>query len=224
MLSDNERRTRQWQQHVGDFLSRELGGAPARWAEANRYAIERSWERFRDPARARRDVREYIHSDGRVWLADMCAQAGVALPDRDRIDDIVERAGRYVTERVRAFYPEVAEALRSLRARGYVLYTSSGNIEADLDGYLRAEGVRELFRTLYGSDIVNTWKLGPQFYSAILAHAGIPPGDAVMVDDSRRAVDWARASGMRALLLGRDGSASGPDVIRSLADLIAALD
>ena len=221
VLSDNERRATQWRAHVGEFLARELGGDPAAWQEANRLALARLDKRFYDAAsRSRFRPGSYWRQDGVLWLADMCAHVKVPMPAEDAAAEIAQRASRYVTERVRAFYPDVIATLRELRARGHIVHTSSGAMEADLDGYLRAEGVRDLFGTLYGSDIVDTWKLGPDFYRAVLAHSGADAHDAVTVDDSRAAVGWARDCGMKALLLRRDDPSGD---LRSLADLLRAL-
>ncbi len=224
VLSDNERRAPQWRRHVGTFLAGELGGDPEAWGEANRVAFERAWARFTSPARRTREPREFVRSDGRVWLVDMCRELGLDAPPLESMDDIVARAGRYVTERVRAFYPEATEALRALHARGHVLHTASNQTEADLNGYLRAEGVRELFTNLYGADVVNVWKDSPDYYRAIFAHAGVDPRNAVVVDDGPKAVAWARGAGALAFLMARTGGADDRGLLRSLADLLQVLD
>lgn len=156
------------------------------------------------------------------WMRDMAELTGVALPrEDDRVRELTRAVSRYVTERVRAFHPEVVGALRDLHARGYALRTASGAIEEDLDGYLRAEGVRDLFMGLYGTDVVDTWKGGPAYYERVFAHARVDPRDALVVDDHPDPVAWARATGAKALLLRRDG---GPVDLRSLDDLTACLD
>lgn len=223
VLSDNTRRGAQWRRHLGEFLSREVGGEAATWGHANVPVFERAWaqwlEAMRDGKRLRDAMREY----DLFWVRGMAERVGVALPaDEAHVIELARRTVRHVTERVRAFYPDVLPAVRALHARGYALHTASGALEADLDGYLRAEGVRELFGTLYGTDIVDIWKDGPAYYVAIFAHAGVDPHDAVVVDDSQSAVEWARSIGANVFLLDRS-STTGRNTLRSLADLKRAL-
>jgi FMN phosphatase YigB (HAD superfamily) len=220
VLSDNERRAGEWRRHLGAFLARELGGDPAAWAAANVPAVERAWACWQEAARRAEKVHLAMREYDLVWLRDMAARVGATLPaDEDRVIELTRRTSRYVTERVRAFYPDVAPALRALRAGGHTLHTASGAVSADLEGYLRAERARDLFGTLYGVDIVDTWKASPDYYVAIFAHAGVKASAAIVVDDSRDAVGWARLTGAKAFLLSRDG---GGD-LRLLADLVRAL-
>lgn len=221
VLSDNERRGEQWRRLVGDYLSRAFGGTAATWGEANRYAAERAWQRWLDAMAAgvplRRAMREYDVG----WMRDMAAKAGVALPaEDDAVRDLARSLVRYVTGRVRAFHPEVVPALRALHAGGFVLRTASGAIEEDLGAYLRAEGVRDLFVAVYGTDVVGTWKGGPDYYARVFAHAGVDPRDALVVDDHPDPVAWARQAGATALLLRRDGTRAD---LRSLDDLVERL-
>lgn len=220
VLSDNERRAGEWRRHLGVFLARELGGDEAAWAAANVPAVERAWDRWQEAARRGEKLRNAMRDYDLLWLREMARRVGATLPvDEERVIQLTRRTSRYVTERVRAFYPDVAPALRALREGGHTLHTASGAIAADLDGYLRAERVRELFGTLYGVDIVDTWKAAPDYYVAIFAHAGVRASEAIVVDDSREAVGWARSAGAKAFLLSREG---GGD-LRSLADLVHAL-
>jgi len=154
VLSDNERRHEHWTRLAGEYLARELGGDPARWGEANRYAAARLMARLEDPR---------------------------------------NRAG------------------------------SSGATKADLDGYLRAEGTRDLFGTRYGVDVVDVWKDGPGFYAAAFEHARVRPDDAVVVDDKLHNVESARVAGARAFLLDRGGGPGQADALRSLDELVTKL-
>lgn len=222
VLSDNERRAPQWREHLGVFLSRELGGTPAAWAEANTVAFPHVWGRWLDHMAAEVPLRTAMRAYDLGWLREMAGRVGVPLPpDDDAVAATSRRTVRYVTERVRAFYPDIASTLRALHARGFALYTASGALEADLDGYLRAEGVRDLFATLYGTDIVDTWKSGPEYYEAVLRHAGVAARHALVIDDNPEPVEWARAAGATALLLRRDG---GRADLRSLDELARRLD
>jgi phosphoglycolate phosphatase-like HAD superfamily hydrolase len=91
-----------------------------------------------------------------------------------------------------------------------------------LEGYLEGMGVRDLFRTLYGPDLVNTAKQVPEYHSRIFEDAGVEPGVAVVVDDSPLAIAWAREAGAMGVLVSAEGEGTGP-VIPSLAVLPAFL-
>ena len=112
------------------------------------------------------------------------------------------------------------EALRSLRQRGMVLHMASGDAHDDLVAYLERIGARELFDRVYGSDLVNTWKFGPEYYRAVLKDSGVAADRAAVVDDSPTALSWARECGLRGFLVERRG---GEDfdgaVARTLADV-----
>jgi FMN phosphatase YigB (HAD superfamily) len=86
-------------------------------------------------------------------------------------------------------------------------------------------GVRECFGRLYGPDLLDCFKTGPDYYARLLADAGVAPANALVVDDSPQALAWAAATGARTVLVGgaaptRDGQA---EQIDSLAKLPALL-
>jgi phosphoglycolate phosphatase-like HAD superfamily hydrolase len=96
--------------------------------------------------------------------------------------------------------PDALGAIRKLHAAGYTLRTASGEVSWELDGYLTGMRVRGCFVALYGPDQVDTAKAGPLFYERVFAHAAIPPGEVLVVDDSERALGWAAEVGARTVL------------------------
>ena len=118
------------------------------------------------------------------------------------------------------------DAIRTLHARGYTLHTASGESSTDLEGYLGGMGVRDCFGRLYGTDLVTTLKMGPDFYTRIFEHAGVAPAQALVADDNPQAVAWAVQVGAQAVLV-RDAAGAdswaGPriDCLAELPDLIA---
>lgn len=215
VLLDTDRMPAQWQRLVGEFLAPRLGGKPSAWAAANVYAAGRMFDRMRRSSRGPRET----HRRERVrWLVEMCAHVGVAAPpDAEALaDDTV----RWVSERVVAGYPEVSESLRALKDGGLTLFTSTGQPSLEIGGYLRAIGVRELVDRTYGPDLVDRWKDGPDFYRAICADAEVRPSEAATVDDDERQLDRARAAGLQAFLLARDGrTISRYPIARTLAEV-----
>jgi FMN phosphatase YigB (HAD superfamily) len=84
---------------------------------------------------------------------------------------------------------------------GYALHTASGETSVELDGYLRGMGVRECFGGLYGTDIVDIPKAGPEYYRRVFEHAGVEPANALVFDDRPEACAWAEATGARTVLV-----------------------
>ena len=222
VLNDNSRRAPQWQRLVGEFMTPRLGGTRLDWANANAAVAgqvfnEHFLQAGQDPETDYRAIWDRYQES---WLKRMCEKLGVTIPAAD-ILPLAREAHVYITRRVDAAIPGVADAIRELRAEGYRLYTASGTKSADLECYLDTMGVRELFTALYGPDLVNTQKGSVLYYQRIFEHAGVDPATVVVVDDSPRMARQASAVGARAFLVSADPPADleGVDLIASLAEL-----
>lgn len=228
VLNDNERRGPEWRRLVGEFFAPRLGGTPEAWAAANSAVFPGTWQRYLAHVRtATAGVRPFLRAEDRRWLAEMCAAVGVRVDtdEPDELDELMEAAHRYITRRVSSAYPEAAQAIRDLARAGIALHTAAGHTALQLDGYLRGMGLRELFDRLYGVDLVDRFKTGPQYYAAILADSGVDPAEAAVIDDSAEALDWAAACGLRTIRVARvngdsgDGGDGRHETISSLAAL-----
>ena len=220
VLNDNEQRAPEWRRYLPEFLIPRLGGTPGAWAEANRVVADESWRRYlAHIATATDGVEPYLREADRRWLRDMCSRVGVPGPPSSEIDDLANAAQRYVCERCRSAYPDVTGAVFMLAREGLALHTASGESSDQLGAYLRGMGVRDCFDRLYGPDLVDRFKNGPQFYAAILADSGVDPREAVIVDDSPAALGWAAACGVRPIHLDRSGLGSSFERITSLGEL-----
>ena len=209
VLNDNERRAPEWRRLLGEYLTPRLGGTPEAWAAANKPVFERSWQRYLERMRSGsyRGIDAWIRADRARWLVEMCGLVGVAAPP-DPASFAVE-TGAWVSERVRADIPGAIDTVHDLAKRGLRLHMASGGLSWELDPYLRGMGIRQHLERLYGPDLVDTTKSGPQYYAAILADSQTDPQTAVVVDDSADARDWAASVGLR--------------TFASLADLRTAL-
>lgn len=119
-------------------------------------------------------------------------------------------------------YDDALPALVALRAHGLRLGLIS-NGQRDLEAFAR-------HHALDVDAAIGSWHHGfvkphPSIFEAALAALGLPPSEVTMVGDSQTDdIEGARAHGLRAILLDRDGlRAPGPDVIPSLDALPAAL-
>jgi HAD superfamily hydrolase (TIGR01509 family) len=227
VLIDNTTLSAQWRRLIGEFLAPRLGGGPEEWGAANVPAFERQWARFQQAAAAGgpADIRGFFAKDARQWFFDMCDAIGIERPSDDVADTIAADTVNYVKARLDVPVPRALAALRALRSRGVVLHIASADAHDDLVEFLERIGGRDLFDRVYGSDLVNTWKLGPAYYRAVLDDSGVDPARAAVVDDSPQALGWARECGLRGFLVERrDGDGFDDAVMRTFDDVARAVD
>jgi putative hydrolase of the HAD superfamily len=140
------------------------------------------------------------------------AELALAVPAADVLDALLEAL------RFRAF-PEVAEVLRALRARGAALVVVS-NWDVSLHDVLVRTGLSDLVDAVVTSAEAGVAKPDPAIFHAALARAGgVAPAEALHAGDSLEAdVAGARAAGLEAVLVARDGVPGAPGV-RTVASL-----
>jgi putative hydrolase of the HAD superfamily len=113
-------------------------------------------------------------------------------------------------------YPDAVPALKELRERGRRLIAVS-NWDCSLPAVLRRCGLGESLDGAVSSAIAGARKPDPAIFEPALELAGCGPEEALHVGDTlEEDVEGARAAGIRALLIDRDGS--GGD-IASLSEI-----
>jgi len=129
----------------------------------------------------------------------------------------VEVSAEELVEAVRMnAYPDAVPALTGLRERGLRLAAVS-NWDCSLGRVLERCGLAELLDGAVSSAEAGARKPDPAIFGAALALVGCEPAEALHVGDTREEdLDGARAAGIRALLLDRDG---GDGDISSLAEI-----
>jgi HAD superfamily hydrolase (TIGR01509 family) len=227
VMNDNSTRASQWQRLVSEFFVPLLGGPAEAWSRANWVVADRLFEpvAWRRRVRAAPDYKSFECAYQVEWLQGMCELVGVGTPPEEECLRLARRAAAFITCRVQAAFPGAVDTIRTLHRQGYTLHTASGESSLDLAGYLQAMGVRDCFGRLYGPDLIATLKEGPEYYERMFADLGIAPADALVVDDSPRAIAWATQVGAHAVLV-RDSSLprTGTTVhIESLVELPAML-
>jgi putative hydrolase of the HAD superfamily len=120
-------------------------------------------------------------------------------------------------------FPDTTPALRRLRDLGLPLVVAS-NWDCSLAQVLESAGLGGLVDGVVSSAVAGRAKPAPDVFLEALRLVGAEAGEALHVGDSmENDVEGARAAGMRAVLLRRDGgSPPGIDTVRSL-DEVAAL-
>jgi putative hydrolase of the HAD superfamily len=115
-------------------------------------------------------------------------------------------------------YPEVPDVLARLRAGGARLAVVS-NWDVSLHDVLERTGLRPLVDAVVISAELGVAKPDPAIFRAALDRLGAAPDGAVHVGDSvEHDVAGARAAGLEAVLVARNGVAA-PDGVRTVASL-----
>jgi putative hydrolase of the HAD superfamily len=115
-------------------------------------------------------------------------------------------------------FPEVAEVLRGVRERGVRLVVVS-NWDVSLHDVLERTGLRPLVDAVVISAELGVAKPDPAIFRAALDRLGAVADGAVHVGDSlEHDVAGARAAGLEAVLVARNGAAA-PDGVRTVASL-----
>ena len=161
--------------------------------------------------------------------------------DRERLDDLRDRCAEAMREALElpgldhatarevmlgslefVPFPDVLPGLAALREHALIVVS---NWDCSLPDWLGPAGLLEHVEAVVTSAEVGMGKPGRAIFERALEIAGVEPGDAVHVGDSlENDVAGARAMGIRAVLVARDGAApAGVEAIRSLAELPALL-
>jgi putative hydrolase of the HAD superfamily len=122
-------------------------------------------------------------------------------------------------------YDDARPALLAARARGRRIVVVS-NWDVSLEGVLERVGLAALIDGVVTSAVIGARKPAPAIFEAALRIADVRPDHALHVGDSlEEDIDGARAAGLRAVLLRRDGDAGVPGVpaIASLSELDSLL-
>ncbi len=123
-------------------------------------------------------------------------------------------------------YDDVVRTLEALRRRRLATGVIS-NVVGGLEEALIDLGLAPLLDVIVTSDQVGVTKPHPRIFEAALQRAGVAPAEALFVGDQPDSdVAGARAAGMQALLLDRDGvygETTGVRHLRNLEELLIHL-
>jgi FMN phosphatase YigB (HAD superfamily) len=226
VMNDNTLRAPEWRRLVGEYFSPRLGGDKHAWSEANRVVFERILPVLEVGHQAQ-DYVPWYDSYQVIWLREMAAYVGVRAPlDDDECLKMVWDSVDYITQHVHSAFPGATESIKLLHAAGFTLFTSSGEHSRELDGHLKCMGVRDYFKILYGSDLINCGKYSIEFFKRIFKHSGVIPGEALVVDDKPEYLAWAAGLGAMTCLVSANPTSDTKVhiVVPRMADLPAALD
>jgi FMN phosphatase YigB (HAD superfamily) len=222
VLNDNERRAPEWRRLLGEFFAPLLGGTPEAWGEANRVVFDGIWRDWQSLLNSGAEAGpDWWPAQDPRWLAGMCEGVGVPVPAD--VDGTVKACRRHVMARIDCAYPDAAAAMQAMRDRGITLHLASGGRTDELEPYMRRMGVWELIGKPYGVDLLGVSKTGPRYYERIAEDSGVDRREAIVVDDSATVLEWADATGFRAVHMDRAERGSRFERITSLDGLLPLL-
>jgi HAD superfamily hydrolase (TIGR01509 family) len=201
VITDKQQRAAEFGRLVGDCLVPLLGGTEEAWTRAHRAVVDRLADPQSLSALTAADFVGFYRVYQLSWVGGMCELLGLPTPPEEECLDLAYRALGWINRRIHAALPGAVEAIRLLHRQGYALHTASGSCSLELAGSFEGLGVRHCFGRLYGADLVNTFKEGPQYYARLFADAGVQPEEVLVVDDSSDALDWAARLGARTILV-----------------------
>jgi phosphoglycolate phosphatase-like HAD superfamily hydrolase len=157
-----------------------------------------------DPAATEPFLTEFRRTFGRTRLEHFAALHGEFLDRRSGFEDFYrEYAGRYAAL-LSAAYPRAplcahaAELLAVLGERGTPLYVVTGTPSTEAEQVLRAHGLRDRFRAVFGGEGRKADRIGE-----ILRQTGLAPGEAVLAGDARQDFSAAQEHGIPFLFVAR---------------------
>jgi FMN phosphatase YigB (HAD superfamily) len=98
-----------------------------------------------------------------------------------------------------AAFPGAVDALETLTQSGVCLHMASAWDSEYLDAALTGAGLSHYLGSKYGPDLVDCAKEGPEFYERIFAATGVPPTEALVVDDNPDTLRWILQTGATAI-------------------------
>ena len=100
---------------------------------------------------------------------------------------------------------EIVERTRAIKARGLRTALVTNNVKEFGEGWRKLLPIDELFDVAIDSSTVGVRKPNPRIFEITLGElGGIPPDEAVLVDDALGNIAAARAFGMHGVLAGED--------------------
>jgi putative hydrolase of the HAD superfamily len=182
-----------------------------------RVPAEVSDERLEQALRAEMAYyRDHAH-EGRdeASLADLRERCAAIVSERLGVEVTVDE----LVEAIRFdAYPDAVPALRELRERGRRLVVVS-NWDYALPRVLERCGIDGLLDGTVTSAQTGSRKPDPAIFRAALELSGCAPDEALHVGDTpEEDVDGARAAGIRALLIDRDGNGGDIASLREISE------
>jgi beta-phosphoglucomutase len=171
-------------------------------------------------------ARFYLAYDDRESIRIALERHGIPC-DLDRLDQAARRkAGLYESLMTEIpFFPGARALIRELSGQ-VPLGIASGARRAEIEGILRAAGIRSSFGAVVGADDVARTKPDPEPYLAAMrglesAAPGLRPEECLVVEDSMPGIAAGLAAGMKVLAVSHTYP---PEKLRAAHRVVASLE
>ena len=183
---------------IGDALASGFGGDAEAWTRATADMLQTLEAQY--VARFVADPPGY-----NAWYDTMHPQAmalvfgNMGLPVPPDAAALSRETQRVALAQCDATFEGARDAVRSLHASGYTLHLASGNDSGHLRGALAGAKLSPCFDRLFGPDLLDCAKEGPEYYVRVFHALDIAPADALVIDNDPAALAWALDVGARAI-------------------------
>jgi putative hydrolase of the HAD superfamily len=203
---------------VEEIYAREFSsGAAARFSPADlSRALALAWAEVHSDNRA--DRYGGVRGESEFWRGFLGRVRGHLDGGAVSLEVFARLASHFRDPGSWAVFEDVRGTLADLGSRGVLLAVVS-NWDSHLPGLLEALGLARSFRAVTVSAIEGTGKPEPEIFRRTCARLGLSPAQALHVGDSLvEDYEGARAAGLSALLLDREGRHAGfSDRLETLA-------
>lgn len=183
---------------IGQILSSRFGGEEAQWAQSAIdmfVTLEAQYiERFREVPIGYNAWFKTMHTQAMQLLFSSMSMA--VPPDAEQLSKTTQQRALAECD---ATFPGTRDVIASLIETGYTLHMASGNDSEHLRFALEGTKLAPYFDRLYGPDLIDCAKEGPEFYVRIFQSLKIAPDRAIIIDNDPNAISWAIAVGAQAI-------------------------
>lgn len=200
-LSEFDSFLEQFTSTLATLLTDKLGGSPEEW---NRKVLNMMIVVENDY------IQHFIQNPlagYRQWLptsyqlaSEFLFDSTIPLKKRERIR-LLKRVRKQALLSVNACFPGMIQLVKDLHNNNVQLVMASGNDSEHLNHALKAAGILNCFSKVYGPDLIDCAKEGPEYYARICDALSITPDQAVVVDNDAVALGWAADVGMKTVHL-----------------------
>ena len=202
VLNDNSKCGPKWWKHQGEWFIPRYGGTLEGWIRANIKALKLEMEHhdsmFLGARKPYTNYQDFRKEMDREWLITMFEEVGLEIPAN--VLEVVEESINYVAYRATAPYEDIIGVISYLYEKYGTLHTASNEDSIILNLYLSGMGVREKFRHLFGTDLVNIQKISPIYYERVFEITGFNPEECIFIDDKPKLIGIIRDLGSKAIL------------------------
>jgi HAD superfamily hydrolase (TIGR01509 family) len=182
------------------------------WADAKREVTQAHGGRWRDSAPT-----EMLGMSGPEWSRYMHDELAVSLPPDQIRKEVVESMLRRIRAGV-ALLDGAGGAVAALAERWPLGLASSADRPV-IEAVLETTGLARFFKTTVSSDEAGRGKPAPDVYLAAAERLGVPPNEAVAIEDSANGMRAAKAAGMGLIAIPIAHSPVDPGVLAT-ADVV----